>query len=61
MKLIAFRCPQCPPVLHGALLFKAEGNAVIEIKCPRCKKIVVIEINNNYSFEEAMQMAKGND
>ena len=41
-----FRCPNCPPMIGGALLFKAAGNAVVETKCPRCKSIVRAEVSD---------------
>jgi len=33
------RCPHC-----GWKLFLAEGRASIEIKCPRCKRIVEVKV-----------------
>jgi phage FluMu protein Com len=43
-KLLEVRCPKCPPIVRGALLFKAAGDAVIETKCPRCGEIVKIKV-----------------
>lgn len=41
MKLKIFKCSNC-----GKLLFKyiLEGNAEIEIKCPRCKTVTKVKI-----------------
>jgi len=57
-----FRCSVCPPIVRGAMLFKAEGKATIEIKCPKCKQIAVIEVNTaEDEYEAAKEMAKAND
>jgi phage FluMu protein Com len=61
-KLTEFRCPQCPPIVRGALLFKGVGNALIEIKCPKCGRLVTIEINNGIiDYATAKEMAKANN
>ena len=59
-ELKEFRCPKCPTLSRGALLFRAEGEAVVEIKCPRCKNVVVINFDT-MDFEEAKEMVKAND
>jgi predicted RNA-binding Zn-ribbon protein involved in translation (DUF1610 family) len=62
-KLTEFRCPYCPPIVKGALLFKAAGNAIVQTNCPRCgKKYVTIEVNTvRMDYEEAKKMVMAND
>lgn len=43
----------------GKLLFKASGAAQIQIKCPRCKEIRLIELNTRMNEEQARKELVG--
>jgi len=60
-KLKKYRCPKCTTSL-GALLLKASGNAIVQLKCWRCKNFVEIEINTGpEEYEDAKELAKANN